>query len=56
MVNATVKFECPTYSDLEPYIQWIKMFHMIEEGTDPVDDNSTVPIQVRGASCRGTYL
>ncbi|KDR22672.1 Basic fibroblast growth factor receptor 1, partial [Zootermopsis nevadensis] len=49
LVNTTVKFECPTYSDLEPHIQWIKMPHMFEEGIDSVDDNYTIPIQVRGA-------
>lgn len=54
LVNTTVKFECPTYSDLEPHIQWIKMPHMFEEGIDSVDDNYTIPIQVRGAGSRGT--
>jgi hypothetical protein len=54
LVNTTVKFECPTYSDLEPQIQWIKMSHMFEEGTDPMDDNYTIPIQVRGWGSRGS--
>jgi hypothetical protein len=54
VVNTTVKFECLTYSDLEPHIQWIKMSHKFEEGTDPVDDNSTIPVQVRSAGYGGT--
>ncbi|PNF41482.1 hypothetical protein B7P43_G13295, partial [Cryptotermes secundus] len=44
-VNTTVMFNCPTYSDLEPHIQWIKMPHMFEEGTDPMEDNSTLLVQ-----------
>lgn len=47
-VNTTVMFNCPTYSDLEPHIQWVKMPHMFEEGTDPMEDNSTLLVQVRG--------
>lgn len=48
LVNTTVMFNCPTYSDLEPHIQWVKMPHMFEEGTDPMEDNSTLLVQVRG--------
>lgn len=44
-VNTTVMFNCPTYSDLEPHIQWVKMPHMFEEGTDPMEDNSTLLVQ-----------
>lgn len=37
VVNTTAKFSCPTYSELEPHIQWVKTPHRVEDGTDPVD-------------------
>jgi hypothetical protein len=47
VVNTTVTFMCPIYSDLEPYIQWVKTPHVYEEGTDSKEGNSTVLDQVR---------
>jgi hypothetical protein len=47
LVNTTVTFTCPTYSDLEPYIQWVKTSHMVEDGTGPMEGKLTSPNQVR---------
>jgi len=47
LVNATVKFSCPTISDLEPYIQWVKSSHRVDDETGPVDVTTSRPYQVR---------
>jgi hypothetical protein len=44
LVNTTAKFVCPTYSDLEPHIQWVKTSHMVEDGTDPMEVTATAPL------------
>jgi hypothetical protein len=47
LVNSTVTFSCPTYSELEPYIQWVKTSHRVEDGTGLVDVTISPPYQVR---------
>jgi hypothetical protein len=47
LVNTTATFKCPTYSDLEPHIQWVKTPHMFEDGTDSLEVNDTVLKKVR---------
>jgi hypothetical protein len=47
LVNATVKFSCPTYPELEPYIQWVKTSQRFEDGTDLMDVTISPPYQVR---------
>jgi len=47
VVNTTVKFSCPTYSELEPHIEWVRTSHRVEDGMDPVDVTITPPFQVR---------
>ncbi|PSN31292.1 hypothetical protein C0J52_27018 [Blattella germanica] len=42
IVNSTVSFECCTFSDLEPHIEWVKMTHMPLENVKPQDGNFTI--------------
>ena len=47
LVNSTVKFSCPTISELEPHIQWVKSSHRVEGGTGPPDVTVSPHYQVR---------